>query len=68
MATTKDSWVLITGASSGFGEDYGYSVLRMMIDSAPALQQQIPNGAAADKFLTTTRMQAEVDPILETAG
>jgi homoserine O-acetyltransferase/O-succinyltransferase len=37
----------------------GYRVLRMMIDSASALQQQIPNGAAADKFLTTTRMQAE---------
>jgi len=37
----------------------GYRVLRMMLDSASALQQQIPNGAAADKFLTTTRMQAE---------
>jgi homoserine O-acetyltransferase/O-succinyltransferase len=42
---------------------YGYRVLRMMIDSASALQQQVPNGAAADKFLTTTRIQAEhVDP------
>jgi homoserine O-acetyltransferase/O-succinyltransferase len=38
---------------------HGFRVLRMMIDSASALQQQIPNGAAADKFLTTTRMQAE---------
>lgn len=38
---------------------HGFRVLRMMIDSASALQQQIPDGAAADKFLTTTRMQAE---------
>jgi homoserine O-acetyltransferase/O-succinyltransferase len=38
---------------------YGYRVLRMMIDSASALQQQVPNGAAADKFLTATRIQAE---------
>lgn len=42
---------------------YGFRVLRMMIDSASALQQQIPDGAAADKFLATTRIQAEhVDP------
>jgi homoserine O-acetyltransferase len=35
----------------------------MMIDSAPALQQEVPDGAAADKFLATTRTQAEhVDP------
>lgn len=41
----------------------GFRVLRMMIDSAPALQQEIPDGAAADKFLATTRFQAEhVDP------
>ncbi|PYE14799.1 homoserine O-acetyltransferase [Paraburkholderia silvatlantica] len=41
----------------------GFRVLRMMIDSAPALQQEIPDGAAADKFLATTRLQAEhVDP------
>jgi homoserine O-acetyltransferase len=34
-----------------------------MIDSASALQQEIPDGAAADKFLETTRIQAEhVDP------
>jgi homoserine O-acetyltransferase len=38
---------------------HGFRVLRMMIDSASALQQQIPNSAAADKFLTATRMQAE---------
>ena len=38
---------------------YGFRVLRMMIDSAPSLQQQIPDGAAADKFLATTRLQAE---------
>jgi len=42
---------------------YGFSVLRMMIDSAPALQREIPDGAAADRFLATTRIQAEhVDP------
>jgi homoserine O-acetyltransferase len=38
---------------------YGFRVLRMMIDSASALQQQIPDGAAADKFLATTRFQAD---------
>ncbi|CAG9239171.1 Homoserine O-acetyltransferase [Paraburkholderia caribensis] len=37
----------------------GFGVLRMMIDSAPALQQEIPDGAAANKFLATTRFQAE---------
>jgi homoserine O-acetyltransferase len=41
----------------------GFRVLRMMIDSASALQQEIPDGATADKFLATTRFQAEhVDP------
>jgi homoserine O-acetyltransferase/O-succinyltransferase len=41
----------------------GFRILRMMIDSAPALQHEIPDGAAADKFLATTRFQAEhVDP------
>jgi homoserine O-acetyltransferase len=41
----------------------GYRVLRMMIDSASALQQEVPDGAAADKFLSTIRIQAEhVDP------
>jgi homoserine O-acetyltransferase len=38
---------------------HGFRVLRMMIDSASALKQQIPNAAAADKFLATTRMLAE---------
>lgn len=38
---------------------YGYRVLRMMIDSASALQQEVPDGAAADKFLEVTRFQAE---------
>jgi homoserine O-acetyltransferase len=37
----------------------GFRVLRMMIDSAPSLQRQIPDGAAADKFLATARFQAE---------
>lgn len=37
----------------------GFRVLRLMIDSAAALQQQIPDQAAADKFLATTRTQAE---------
>jgi homoserine O-acetyltransferase len=42
---------------------HGFRVLRMMIDSASALQQQVPDGAAADKFLATTRTQAEAgDP------
>jgi homoserine O-acetyltransferase/O-succinyltransferase len=42
---------------------FGFRVLRMMIDSAPALQQQIPDGAAADKFLANARFQAEhTDP------
>jgi homoserine O-acetyltransferase/O-succinyltransferase len=41
----------------------GFRVLRMMIDSASALQQEIPDGATADKFLATTRFQAEhIDP------
>ena len=41
----------------------GFRVLRLMIDSASALQQEIPDAAAADKFLETTRIQAEhVDP------
>ena len=29
----------------------GYNILRMMIDSASALQSEAPNGPAADKFL-----------------
>jgi homoserine O-acetyltransferase len=38
---------------------HGYRVLRMMIDSASALQREVPDGAAADKFLEVTRFQAE---------
>ena len=37
----------------------GYDVLRLMIDSAPNLQQAIPDGAAADKFLAANRATAE---------
>ncbi|HYF55308.1 MAG TPA: alpha/beta fold hydrolase [Salinarimonas sp.] len=37
---------------------HGYRVLRMMIDSASALQRQVADGAAADKFLEVTRFQA----------
>ena len=41
----------------------GFRVLRLMIDSASALQQQVPDSAAADRFLATTQQQAEqVDP------
>ena len=41
----------------------GFRVLRLMIDSAAALQQQIPDGSAADDFLAAARLQAEhVDP------
>jgi homoserine O-acetyltransferase len=41
----------------------GYNVLRMMIDSASALQQEVPDGPAADKFLGVNRFAAEhVDP------
>ena len=41
----------------------GYGILRMMIDSAPALQQEVPDENAADKFLATNRFAAEhVDP------
>jgi homoserine O-acetyltransferase/O-succinyltransferase len=38
---------------------HGFRVLRMMIDSASALQHEIPDGPTADKFLATTRFQAE---------
>jgi len=38
---------------------HGYRVLRMMIDSASALQREIPDGAAATNFLDVTRLQAE---------
>jgi homoserine O-acetyltransferase/O-succinyltransferase len=41
----------------------GYNVLRMMIDSASDLQETIPDGTAADKFLAVNRVAAEhVDP------
>ncbi|HEY1397841.1 alpha/beta fold hydrolase [Roseateles sp.] len=41
----------------------GFRVLRLMIDSASALQQQVPDGQAADRFLAATQQQAEhVDP------
>jgi homoserine O-acetyltransferase len=36
----------------------GYSILRMMIDSAPRLQAQIPDQAAADAFLATNAATA----------
>ena len=37
----------------------GYSILRMMIDSASALQHEVPDSAAADKFLAGNRVTAE---------
>jgi homoserine O-acetyltransferase len=37
----------------------GYNILRMMIDSASALQGEAPNGPAADKFLAADRLAAE---------
>jgi homoserine O-acetyltransferase len=37
----------------------GFGVLRMMIDSASDLQETIPDGAAADKFLARNRVSAE---------
>jgi homoserine O-acetyltransferase/O-succinyltransferase len=41
----------------------GYGVLRLMIDSASALQQEVPDGSGADKFLTVNRVAAgHVDP------
>jgi homoserine O-acetyltransferase/O-succinyltransferase len=41
----------------------GFSVLRMMIDSAPSLQNEVPDNAAADKFLYVDKVSAEhVDP------
>ena len=33
----------------------GYNILRMMIDSASALQHEVPNGAAVDQFLANNR-------------
>jgi homoserine O-acetyltransferase/O-succinyltransferase len=37
----------------------GYNILRLMIDSASALQQEVPNGPDADKFLGANRFAAE---------
>ena len=37
----------------------GYDILRMMIDSDSALQREVPNGSAADKFLGANRFAAE---------
>jgi homoserine O-acetyltransferase len=37
----------------------GYNILRMMIDSASVLQNEVPNGPAADKFLGVNRSTAE---------
>lgn len=42
-----------------YGWIVGYNILRMMIDSVSALQHEVPNGAAASKFLTTDRLIAE---------
>lgn len=38
---------------------HGYRVLRLMIDSASALQSEVPDAGAADRFLAETRVQAE---------
>jgi homoserine O-acetyltransferase/O-succinyltransferase len=37
----------------------GYNILRMMIDSVSALQHEVPDGTAADKFLGINRFTAE---------
>ncbi|MCP1968497.1 alpha/beta fold hydrolase [Bradyrhizobium elkanii] len=37
----------------------GYNVLRLMIDSASALQHEVPTGKAVDKFLKTNQVAAE---------
>lgn len=41
------------------GWTLGYGVLRLMIDSASNLQQAIPDGPAADKFLAANRVSAD---------
>jgi homoserine O-acetyltransferase len=41
------------------GWTVGYNILRMMIDSSSALQHEVPNGLAADKFLAGNRLTAE---------
>lgn len=45
--TTPRGWIM------------GYNVLRLMIDSASALQHEVPNGQAVDKFLRTNQVAAE---------
>jgi homoserine O-acetyltransferase/O-succinyltransferase len=45
--TTPHGWIV------------GYDVLRMMIDSVSALQHEVANGQAADKFLDGNRVTAE---------
>jgi homoserine O-acetyltransferase len=37
----------------------GYGILRMMIDSTSALQKEVPNAMAVDKFLNVNRATAE---------
>src|ERR1700744_6280175 len=37
----------------------GYNILRLMIDSVPALQHEAANGAAVDKLLEANRLTAE---------
>jgi homoserine O-acetyltransferase len=37
----------------------GYNILRMMIDSASALQHEVPDGRSVDKFLSANRFTAE---------
>jgi len=37
----------------------GYNILRMMIDSVSALQHEVPNGAAVDRFLAGNREAIE---------
>lgn len=46
-ATTPRGWIT------------GYNILRMMIDSVSALQHEVANGEAADKFLDSNRITAE---------
>ncbi len=37
----------------------GYNILRLMIDSASALQHEVPTGQTVDKFLKTNQVAAE---------
>ncbi|SHN70999.1 alpha/beta fold hydrolase [Bradyrhizobium erythrophlei] len=45
--TTPHGWII------------GYNILRMMIDSVSALQHEVADGPAADKFLDVNRFTAE---------